>query len=116
MASQSHHNATDWRFLAQARDYLTANRLAANDLLQASEKGWGAAAQAVKSVAETRGWPHNGHRQLFETIGCLVAETGDDDIRTAFGLAGALHTNFYESWLDRETVDSYISQVDGLVE
>ena len=106
-----YHTTTARRFLAQAHDYL-----AADNLLQASEKGWGAAAQAVKSVAETRGWPHNGHRQPFETIGRLVAETGDEEISTAFGLAGALHTNFYEGWLEREAVKIYLSQVAGLVE
>ena len=97
--------------IAEARDYL-----AADDLLQASEKGWGAAAQAVKSVAETRGWPHNGHRQLFQAVDRLVAETGDEDIHTAFGLAGFLHTNFYEGWLGREAVEAHLSQVAGLVE
>ena len=106
-----YHNATAQHFLAQAHDYL-----AADDLLQASEKGWGAAAQAVKSVAETRGWPHNGHRQLFQAIDRLVAETGDEDIRIAFGLAGALHTNFYEGWLAREAIEAHLSQVAGLVE
>ncbi len=105
------HREASRRLIAQARDYL-----AADDLMQASEKGWGAAAQAVKSVAETRGWPHNGHGLLFQVIDRLVAEIGDEDIRIAFGLAGALHTNFYEGWLGRETVESYISQVAGLVE
>ena len=106
-----YHTTTARRFLAEAHDYL-----AADDLLQASEKGWGAAAQAVKSVAEARGWPHNGHRQLFTIIGRLVAETGDEDLRIAFGLAGALHTNVYEGWLDREAIEAHISQVAGLVE
>ena len=31
-----------------------------------------------------------------------------------FGLAGELHTNFYEGWLDRETVDAYLSRVEQL--
>ncbi len=106
-----YHNATARHFIAEARDYL-----AADDLLQASEKGWGAAAQAVKSGAETRGWPHNGHRQLFQAVDRLVAETGDEDIRTAFTYAGALHTNFYEGWLGREAVEAHISQVAVLVE
>ncbi len=103
------HREASRRFIVQARDYL-----AADDLLQASEKGWSAAEQAVKSVAETRGWPHNGHRQLFQAVGRLVGETGDEDIRTAFTIAGALHTNYYEGWLDREAVELYISQVAGL--
>ena len=105
------HREASRRLIVQAHDYL-----AADDLLQASEKAWGAAAQAVKSVAETRGWPHNGHGQLFEVIGRIVAETGDEDIRTAFTIAGALHTNFYEGWLDREDIEAHLSHVAGLVE
>ena len=42
-----YHDATGREFLARARAYL-----AENDLLQASEKGWGAAAQMVKAAAE----------------------------------------------------------------
>ena len=106
-----YHNATARHFITEARDYL-----AADDLLQASEKAWGAAAQAVRSVAETRGWPHDDHRQLFQAIGRLVAETGDEDIRIAFGLAGALHTNIYEGWLGRDAVEAHLSHVAGLVE
>ena len=46
----------------QSRAYLEqANEeLARDDLLQASEKGWGAASQIVKAVAEERGWEHIG--------------------------------------------------------
>ena len=106
-----YHNATARDFVARARLYL-----AGDDLLQASEKGWGAAAQAVKAVAEARGWPHNGHRQLFQAIDRLVRETGDEDIRSAFNDAGALHTNFYEGWLSRESVEADLARVAELVE
>ena len=90
--------------------------VAADDLLQASEKARGAAAQAIKSVAETRGWPHNGHRQLFQAIDRLVEETGNEEIRTAFGVASALNTNSCEGWLDREAIEAHLSQVAGLME
>ncbi|MXY77170.1 MAG: hypothetical protein F4Y40_08820 [Acidimicrobiia bacterium] len=105
-----YYNATGREFLAKARTYL-----AEDDLLQASEKGWGAAAQMVTSMAEARGWPHNGHHELWRAVNRLVDETGDPKIRAAFGLAGALHTNFYEGWLPRETVEDYLAQVDELV-
>ena len=52
-----YHNATGRDFMAKAQAYL-----AEDDLLQASEKGWGAAAQMVKAAAEMRGWPHKNHR------------------------------------------------------
>ncbi|MDE0168043.1 MAG: PaREP1 family protein [bacterium] len=103
-------NVTGRAFLVKARSYL-----AEDDLLQASENGWGAAAQMVKSIAEARGWPHNGHHELWRVANRLVDETGDRDIRTAFGLAGALHTNFYEGWLPRENVEDYLDQVANLL-
>ena len=51
-----HPTDTVNEFLAAARACL-----AEGDLLQASEKGWGAAARMVKAVAETRGWRHSSH-------------------------------------------------------
>ena len=36
-------------------------KLDQGDLRQASENGWGAAAQMVKAVAEERGWPQDDH-------------------------------------------------------
>ncbi|MDE0168042.1 MAG: PaREP1 family protein [bacterium] len=105
-----YYNVTGRDLLVKARSYL-----AEDNLLQASEKGWGAAAQMVKSIAEARGWPHNGHHELWRVANRLVDETGDRDIRTAFGLAGALHTNFYEGWLPRETVEDYLARVAELI-
>ena len=49
MATQTYQQASQ-RFLAQAKQ-----ELAAGDLPQASEKGWGATAQILKAVAEQRG-------------------------------------------------------------
>ena len=37
---------------------LARRELAAGDVRQASGKGWGAAAQILKSVAEDRSWDH----------------------------------------------------------
>ena len=105
-----YYNVTGRDFLAKAHTYL-----AEDDLLQASEQGWGAAAEMVKSIAEARGWPHNGHHELWGVVNRLVDETGDRNIRTAFGLAGTLHTNFYEGWLPRETVGDFLAQIDELV-
>ena len=105
-----YYNATGRDYLAKARTYL-----ADDDLLQASEKGWSAAAQMVKSIAEARDWPHNGHHELWRVVNRLVDETGDPSIRTAFGLAGTLHTNLYEGWLPRENVEDYLAQIDELV-
>ena len=105
------NNATGYDFLERAQAYL-----AEGDLLQASEKGWGAAAQMVKAVAEARGWRHQDHRSLYDTVNRLASEAGDINISTGFNAAGALHTNFYEGWLPRETVEFCLTQVAELVD
>ena len=70
--------------------------LAVGDTRQASEKGWGAAAQMLKSIAERRGWEHKGHRQIRTVATRLARETGDVEIRRFYRVASDLHTNFYE--------------------
>ena len=105
-----YHSETAGEFLVKARVYL-----AEGDLLQASEKGWGAAAQMVKAVAEARGWRHQGHRQLYEVVDRLVAETGRRELRSRFAEAGALHINFYEGWLSAEAVGAHLDEVERLV-
>ena len=87
------YQTTSRHLLAQARE-----ELAAGDTRQASQKGWAAAAQIVKSVAARRGWEHRNHAALFDAISRLVAETGDDDIRVLFQVAISLEANFYENW------------------
>ena len=102
----------------QSRIYLEqANEeLARDDLRQASEKGWGAAAQMVKAVVSEKGWDHNGHWQLHNTVARLVTETGDDELRTLFAVANHLHVNFYEGWLTNDFVGKAIIDVGRFVE
>ena len=50
-------------FLSQAYE-----ELAKGDLQQASEKGWGAASQMVKAIAQERGWRHRSHRHLQNAV------------------------------------------------
>ncbi len=109
-AQTDHYNNLSAEYLRKARIHLSEG-----DLPQASEKGWGAAAVAVKAAAETRGLRHNGHREIWQAVERLANETGDKELRAQFGLAGALHTNFYEAWLSAEMVEDYLSQVEQLV-
>ena len=81
------------------------------DLHQASEKGWGAAAQILMAVAEERGWEHRSHRLLFGVAGTLASETHSGVLRHGFSAANILHTNFYEGWLDRDSVEAYLDEV-----
>ncbi len=86
--------------------------LANGDLLQASEKGWGAAAQMVKAVAECRGLQHKSHRDLFKVISGLE----NDDLKVQFATANTLHTNFYEGWLDQVLVERYLESVGAFIQ
>ena len=89
--------------------------LAQDDLLQASEKLWGAAAHMVKAVAQNKGWPHDGHRDLYLVINRLAHETGDSEVRVLFSVASALHSNFYENWMPKEMVADDLTQVGELI-
>ena len=72
-------------------------RLQAGDLVQASEKGWGAAAHYLKAVAKQRGWRNSSHRDFFTIKDRLAVETDDSNrVIELFGSIRGLHQNFYE--------------------
>ena len=98
------------RLLAQANE-----EFAAGDLRQASEKGWGAAAQIVKAVAEKRGSLHNNHYRLFQIADDLAGELGDTDISRLFAIASSLHTNFYEDWMPSGIIRVGLDDVNWFV-
>ena len=99
------------QLLAQGFD-----ELAAGDSRQASEKGWGAAAQMIKAIAASRGWKHNSHAALNKVIGRLVKETGDNTVHRRFSAANALHQNFYENWGNADYVARGLADVQELLD
>lgn len=70
----------------------------------------------VKAVAEARGWEHGRHNNLYVTIRRLVAEQGDFVFLDLFQIAGELHTNFYEGYLDTDDVESRLQDVAHFVD
>lgn len=105
-----HYRELSAEYLRHARTLL-----AEGDLAQASEKGWGATATAVKAVAEARGMEHSRHGHLWRVVRTLVRETGDTEIRGGFSRAESLHANFYEVWMEREDVEDHLGHVERLV-
>ena len=93
-------------FLAQARE-----ELARGDFAQASEKGWGAAAQMTKAVAAHRGWRHGSHYMLYDVAQRIKRETDNLDTALLFNSAEALHSNFYEGWMPPEQVEDSLEAV-----
>ncbi len=85
------------------------------DLIQASEKAWGAAAHAIKSVAQARGWNHHRHDLLRDIVNQISDEWDSPTLRDLFNLASVLHQNFYEHELGREDVRLILDRVRTLV-
>ena len=92
----------------QARAFLVKSRqyLAGDDLHQASEKAWGAAAWMAKAVAEAQGWENA--RRL----------TGDAKLLGMAGIANVLHGNFYtrKRFLDVEGIGLRLDQIAELLD
>ena len=93
-------------YMERAEDYLRQG-----DLKQASEKSWGAAACALKSIAEHRGWQHQSHSLLFDISGQVADELERQDLRDLFAVARSMHQNFYENWFQEDEVEHGIGRV-----
>ena len=90
-----------------AQDFLEVSdqEFAAGDILQGSEKLWGAASHAVIAVAQQRGWPYGKHQALKTVVRRLYAESGDDLLVAWFGLAEKFHANFYHDFMEDYEVE-----------
>ena len=83
------HTRIASRFIAAADRYLSEG-----DLIQASEKLWGAAAHAVKVFCIRRAWTHGKYSHLRRAMRRITEETGDDSWFDGFKVAYDLHVNF----------------------
>ena len=106
-----------------AREFLAASdeEFERGDVLQDAEKLWGAAAHAVMSVAQERGWDHGSHRSLKNAAIKLSAEAEDPLIEAYFGLAEKFHRHFYHDSMEdwerdavRPLVHDFVERVVGL--
>ncbi|MDE2779291.1 MAG: hypothetical protein OXI91_06400 [Chloroflexota bacterium] len=81
----------------QARGFLARSwvYLREDDLHQASEKGWGAAAWMAKAVAEAQGWQYRRHDYFFQVMRLCQELSGDDRVRAFTNTANSLHGFFY---------------------
>ncbi len=98
------------RFLLQAE-----TEFAVGDLIQASEKSWGAIAQALKAAATLRGLGHWSHREMRQVVNVLADETGNPRIVELFKVAEGLHANFYEARMPSNIVRSCMDDMREFV-
>ena len=98
-------------FLRFSRQYLTNGQL-----LQASEKGWGAAAHAAILIASIRDWNYTEHWEFDgEVIPQLDRETGNSEVHRWGRSANELHRNFYRDNKDSQQIAEYLEDVTHLV-
>ena len=77
--------------------------LDAGNLSVASKKLWEAAAQALKSIAESRGWKHESDRDLYKIMSGLRMEIDSRELRGGFDAACHLHFNIFDhEWTQSE--------------
>ena len=110
MLAQTHLEVSR-EFLIHAREQLDLG-----NSLQASEKGWGAAAHAVKAIAERRGWRHKSHRDLFTVTDRIAESSSRPEVVELFGVASALHQNFYEGWMSNDFISTCLDSVGKLLD
>ena len=100
-------------FLAKAREYL-----AQDDLHQASEKGWGAAARMAKAVAVAQGWEYTQHAQFGVVCRNASDLTGDDRMLDLSAIAYELHRGYYtrKMFLSDRTIGHNLGRMAELLE
>ena len=91
----SHQEVAD--YASQAREFLANSRefLAAGNLHQASEKGWGAAAHMAKAVAVAQGWQYETHADFSEVMYQASLFANNPRIHELRGVPNELHHNYY---------------------
>ena len=110
-------NSESERYAQLSRQYIQRadEYLLVGDRVQASEKGWGAVAEAIKSIAEQRRWNHQGHRLLDDIVLQLSEEWERPDVRRLFDIAERLHINFYEDALQLDAIAARVSDAKDLL-
>ena len=100
--------------LSEAFNYLNKG-----DLVQASEKGWGACASIVKAYGEKVGMEHYRHRQLEEIMTRLIQEmkrSGNAEYKELIrGWSVCLRLHLYEGVMTAEDVEESLSMVKDFV-
>ena len=106
-----HHQRAGY-FLQKGREFL-----AAGDLHQASEKGWGASAHMVKAVAARNGWRYESHDEFDAVLERASTLAGNERIHDLGNAAHYLHRNYYKrkTLLNPERIRRNLDNVDELI-
>ena len=104
------HSLISRDFLVKAREELDKG-----DLLQASEKAWGAAAHAIKAVAEKRRWFSEADWKLRQVALIVEDELDDRFIMGSYSVAREAHYNFYLHHYTVREVERAVEAAEDLI-
>ncbi len=112
VATAEQHLSISSQFLEHADDEFRRG-----ELLQASEKAWGAVSHYVNAIARQRGWPLGSNNHLIENARKVFSwdPTNAAHYRRLLRSVEALHANFYQAVLDEESVGEGIEDAKELV-
>ena len=103
-------NATSWAFLSKAE-----TALAGGELVQASRKGWYAAAWALRGFAQAKGWRYTGFYGIVGVIECLAQEYADEEFYDLYSSVDALALNSSRYCDSRVGIEHDLSRVAELL-
>lgn len=112
MVTAQQHREISAQFLDHAEDEFRKG-----DLLQASEKAWGAVSHYVNSIARQRNWPLGSHGRLIQNANTLFSRdpANAEHRRRLLRSVEALHANFYNAFLDEDSVREGIQDARELI-
>ena len=101
-----------------AREFLEASdrEFDAGDILQGSEKLWGAATHALMAVMREEGHDVGTHKAMGRAAVRLSAERGDPIIGLGFEVAEKFHANFYHAFMEEDQIERGRRSVREFVE
>lgn len=110
---QEHSDRYD--YLSRMKLQQAQTGLDQGDTAQASEKIYGALANAVKACGELRGWNHYNHHRVSLILAQLAEENQAQDLVFAHMAASALHSNYFEHKQERSYVQTGIDGIKAAV-
>ena len=111
MVSATTHTAESRRAITRAED-----ALARDDMAEASTLIWDAAAAAMRSIAQSRGWAHEDENDLIHAAMELARETGLRDISTLVQVAHTTSWLVDEGWITKSWVASDVESTAELLQ
>lgn len=96
--------------LQQAQDELDKG-----DILQASDKVWGAVTEAVKAYAQQCGWNCHTENYIRDAARCIAVEQGRGDLRTLFGYLEAMNRRLWEQSEDSDEVEHWLNSAGSYI-